>query len=57
MLHENHPIRIQRDADKGDAQSQYLAGVLREDGTRVPRDVPGALRYYQLAATQGNASA
>ncbi len=49
--------RIQRDADAGGAQGQYFAGVLREDGKLVPRDVPGALRYYQLAATQGNASA
>jgi len=49
--------RIQRDADAGDAQGRYFAGVLREDGKLVPRDVSGALRYYQLAATQGNASA
>lgn len=49
--------RIQREADAGDAQSQYFAGVLREDGKRLPRDLPGALHYYELAATQGNASA
>ena len=49
--------RIQRDADAGDAQGQYFAGVLREEGLFLPRDLPGSLRYYQLAATQGNASA
>ncbi|QEI06922.1 sel1 repeat family protein [Pigmentiphaga aceris] len=49
--------RIQRDADAGNAESQYFAGVLREDGKLVPQDLPGSLRYYQLAAQQGNASA
>jgi TPR repeat protein len=49
--------RIQREADAGDAQAQYFAGVLREDGKRVPRDLPAALHWYELSAAQGNASA
>jgi TPR repeat protein len=49
--------RIERDARAGDAQAQYALGVLKEDGKRMARDLPDALRFYRLAAEQGHASA
>lgn len=46
--------RIQRRAERGDAESQVDLGTLYEAGIGVVQSKAEALRWYQRAATQGN---
>ena len=45
------------DAELGDANAQYLLATIHEEGRGVPQDDDEALRWYFLAAEQGDVSA
>jgi TPR repeat protein len=51
-----HPlvVAIQRRAQRGDADAQVDLGAMYELGMGLPRDGVEALRWYRLAADQGN---
>lgn len=51
-----HPlvVDIQRRAQRGDADAQVDLGAMYELGMGLPRDGIEALRWYRLAADQGN---
>lgn len=51
-----HPLvaEIQRRAQRGDADAQVDLGTMYELGMGLPRDGIEALRWYRLAADQGN---
>jgi TPR repeat protein len=51
-----HPLvaRLQRRADRGDAEAQVDLGALLESGVGLPRDPAAALLLYQRAGEQGN---
>ncbi|KAG1320894.1 hypothetical protein G6F63_014039 [Rhizopus arrhizus] len=51
-----HPLvaRIQRRAERGDAEAQVDLGARGERGVGLPRDPARALQLYQLAGAQGN---
>ncbi|HCL43335.1 MAG TPA: hypothetical protein DIC54_03395, partial [Pseudomonas sp.] len=51
-----HPLvaRIQRCAERGDAEAQVDLGALLEKGMGLPRDPAGALQLYQRAGEKGN---
>ena len=51
-----HPLvgDIQRRAQRGDADAQVDLGAMYELGMGLPRDGVEALRWYRLAADQGN---
>lgn len=51
-----HPLvaRIQRRAERGDAEAQVDLGALLERGVGLPRDPARALQLYQRAGEQGN---
>lgn len=51
-----HPLvaEIQRRAQRGDADAQVDLGAIYELGMGLPRDGVAALRWYRLAADQGN---
>ena len=57
------PARAQDDearrhaAEQGDADAQFTLGFRYEYGLGVPQDDAEAVRWYRLAAEQGNASA
>jgi TPR repeat protein len=44
-------------AKKGNANVQYLLGVMYRDGQGVPRDHKTAVKWLKLAAEQGDANA
>ncbi len=44
-------------AEQGNADAQYILGVMYERGDGVPRDYVEAVRLYRLAAEQGHANA
>ncbi|OGS99352.1 MAG: hypothetical protein A3F73_00385 [Gallionellales bacterium RIFCSPLOWO2_12_FULL_59_22] len=44
-------------ASKGNAEAQYILGIMYRAGRGVPRDVDAAKRWYLLAAEQGHAQA
>jgi TPR repeat protein len=44
-------------AAAGDAEAQYLLGLLNDEGCGVPADATTAAHWYRLAATQGVAAA
>ncbi len=46
-----------RAADKGDAESQYLVGVMLYKGQGMNKDYPKAAKYIKLSADQGYANA
>ena len=48
---------IRRDAQKGDAEAQFLLAQCYEFGQHVPKDADAALRYYSYAAKKGNEEA
>ena len=41
-------------AEQGDAEAQFLLGVMYDDGRGVPQDAVEAVRWYRLAAEQGH---
>jgi len=43
---------LQPAADKGFARAQTKLGVIYENGLGVPRNIPEAIRWYKMAATQ-----
>jgi TPR repeat protein len=45
------------EAERGDAEAQYLMGLLNSEGDVGPRDEATASRWYQKAANQGQADA
>ncbi|MDA0221360.1 MAG: tetratricopeptide repeat protein, partial [Proteobacteria bacterium] len=48
-LHEWRPL-----AEQGNAYAQSILGVMYYEGTGVPQDYAEAVRWYRLAADQGN---
>ena len=48
---------LQSEAEQGDAQSQYLLGVMYADGIGVEQDAAEAARWLRLAEEQGHAKA
>ena len=48
---------IRPDAERGDAESQYLLGVFYTSGSGVPLDYVEAFKWLQLAAAQDNKDA
>ena len=42
-------------AQKGDAKAQFNLGYIYDIGQGVPRDYAEAVKWYRLAADQGNA--
>ena len=50
-------IQLREKALQGDAKSQFSLGLAYEDGDGVPKNIPEAMRWYQLAAEQGHRSA
>ena len=44
-------------AEQGDAFAQYNVGFMYANGLGVPQDDAEAVRWYRLAADQGNADA
>ena len=44
-------------AEEGDAFSQYFLGDMYADGDGVPQDYAEAVRWFRLAAEQGNVDA
>ena len=44
-------------AEAGDAESQVNLGVMYDTGRGVPQDDAEAVRWYRLAADQGDADA
>ena len=45
---------VQKKAESGDAQSQFLLGVLYANGNQVAKDVPMAMKWWTKAAEQGD---
>ncbi|MDG2406537.1 MAG: hypothetical protein P8M25_16855, partial [Paracoccaceae bacterium] len=48
---------IQARAKQGDPDAQYKLGLSYDKGEGVPQDKQGAMKWYDLAAKQGNADA
>jgi len=44
-------------AKQGDADAQYILGVMYDKGQGVTQDYKAAVKWYRLAAEQGDASA
>ena len=44
-------------AEQGDAQAQYNLGVLYDNGQGVPKNDAEAMKWYRMAADQGEAEA
>ena len=44
-------------AERGDAEAQFILGIMYDDGEGVPQDYAEAVRWYRRAAEQGHASA
>ena len=44
-------------AEQGDADAQYLIGLMYAEGQGVPQDYEAAIRWYRLATDQGHAKA
>jgi TPR repeat protein len=44
-------------ADQGDANGQYILGIMYADGKGVPQNYAEAMKWYRLAADQGVAEA
>ena len=44
-------------AEQGNANAQYVLGLMYDNGTGVPQDYAQAVKWYRLAADQGHASA
>ncbi|HAR33023.1 MAG TPA: hypothetical protein DCR95_02740, partial [Desulfobacter sp.] len=44
-------------AEQGNANAQYILGVMYEKGKDVPQDFKEAVKWYKLAAEQGVAQA
>src|SRR5437764_6632081 len=47
-----HPL-----ADQGNADAQYILGIIYVAGQRVPKNGAEAAKWFRLAADQGNARA
>ena len=45
---------IRRLAEQGDAEAQYSLGWRYDEGEGVPEDKAEAVKWYRLAAEQGN---
>lgn len=56
-FNEEAAIYYRRAAEQGNADGQFGLGSLYAAGEGVPRDVPTARKWFELAATQGHASA
>ena len=48
---------ICKNAEQGDAESQYKMGKYYEDGDGVVQNYPEAIKWYRLAVQQGHAGA
>ena len=44
-------------ADQGDAQAQYILGVMYTEGDGVPRDYSQAASWFKMAAEHGDSEA
>ena len=44
-------------AEKGNANGQYMVGLMHVDGKGVPQDYAQARHWFQLGAKQGHAGA
>ena len=44
-------------AKQGDAKAQYNLGLMYDEGAGVPQDYKTGVKWYRLAAEQGNANA
>ena len=44
-------------AERGDAEAQFILGIMYDDGEGVPQDYAEAVRWYRRAAEQDNADA
>ena len=53
----DHVSFLQRSAEQGDAESQYLLGGMYRFGKKVPQDYQEAVRWTRMAAEQGYAEA
>ena len=49
--------QVRARADRGDAAAQFNLGFMYETGAGVPQDDREAVRWWRLAADQGNAEA
>jgi hypothetical protein len=48
---------IKPQAEKGDADAQFILGFMYDEGKGVPQDYPEAAKWYRRAAKQGNKAA
>jgi TPR repeat protein len=48
---------IKPQAEKGDANAQFILGFLYDEGKGVPQDYTEAVKWYRRAAEQGNKAA
>ena len=48
---------IKPQAEKGDANAQFILGFLYDEGKGVPQDYTEAAKWYRRAAEQGNKAA
>ena len=57
IAEQNKLRELQARAKQGDANAQYQLGTMYDNGQGVPKDVKEAVKWYRLAAEQGNTSA
>ena len=57
LLTHGDVTEIQLLAEQGDANAQFLLGLIYERGQSVPQDDTEAFRWFRLAAEQGGAKA
>ena len=50
-------LNMRKAAEAGDAEAMMVYGQVLQEGTAVPKDLPGAVQWYRKSAMQGNAEA
>jgi len=48
---------LEESAAAGDEKAQFKLGLMYDDGNGAPQDIKNAIKYYKMAADQGNARA
>ena len=56
IAEQNKLRELQARAKQGDANAQYQLGTMYDNGQGVPKDVKEAVKWYRLAAVQGDTS-
>ena len=56
IAEQNKLRELQARAKQGDANAQYQLGTMYDNGQGVPKDVKEAVKWYRLAAEQGDTS-